>query len=203
MLDEFLHTLEHGPRHWAYGLVVAATAVEYVFPPLPGDTIALFAIVLAARARLNWVWVYALMTVGATAGGLLAWAFGRWLAGRESQWPGFLKRPAALRGLDAVRRGYDRYGPVYLAINRFVPAMRAFFFVGAGLANMRARQVIVYGGLSAAVWNALLLAAGYVLGHNWDAMRGLMERYTAATFIVVTVAVLAIIARLLWRPGST
>ena len=203
MLDEFLHTLEHGPRHWAYGLVVAATAVEYVFPPLPGDTIALFAIVLAARAQLNWVWVYALMTFGATAGGLLAWAFGVWLAGHENHWPRFLKRPGALRALDAVRRGYDHYGPVYLAINRFVPALRAFFFVGAGLANMRARQVIVYGGLSAAVWNAVLLAGGYALGHNWDAMRALMERYTAATLIVVTLALLAVLARLFWRPGST
>lgn len=199
MLDEFLHTLEHGPQQWAYALIVAASAVEYVFPPLPGDTVVLFAVVLAARTQLNWLLVYALMTLGAMGGGLIGWAFGLWLANHEDHWPRFLKRPGALRALDAVRRGYERNGPMYLAANRFLPALRAFFFVGAGLSRMGAWSVILFGGLSAALWNALLLGAGYAVGHNWDAMRDLMERYTTATLFVIIVAVVAIVARFLWE----
>ena len=198
MLDEFLHTLEHGPQHWAYGLITAASAVEYVFPPLPGDTVVLFAVVLAARSELDWALVYALMTLGAIAGGLMAWGFGLWLADHEDQWPRFLKRPTATRALDAVRRGYERHGATYLAVNRFLPALRAFFFLGAGLSRMGAWPVIVFGGLSAAVWNALLLGAGYAVGYNWDAMRYLMERYTAATLIIIVVAGVAIVGRFLW-----
>ena len=197
MLDEFLHTLEHGPEHWAYGLIAAASAVEYVFPPLPGDTVVLFAVVLAARAQLNWALVYALMTLGAIAGGLMAWGFGLWLANHEDHWPRFLKHPAATRALDAVRRGYARYGSAYLAVNRFLPALRAFFFLGAGLSRMSAWPVIVFGGLSAAVWNALLLGAGYALGHNWDAMRDLMERYTTVTLVIVIIAGVVILGRFL------
>jgi len=199
VLDEFLHTLEHGPRHWAYALIAAASAVEYVFPPLPGDTVVLFAVVLAARAQLNWALVYALMTLGATGGGLMAWAFGSWLANHEDQWPRFLKRPGATRALDAVRRGYARHGPMYLAVNRFLPALRAFFFIGAGLSRMGAWPVILFGGLSAALWNALLLGAGYAVGHNWDALRDLMERYTMATLVVIIVGVVAIVARFVWE----
>ena len=199
MLDEFLHTLEHGPRHWAYALIAAASAVEYVFPPLPGDTVVLFAVVLAARAQLNWALVYALMTLGATGGGLMAWAVGSWLANHEDQWPRFLKRPGATRALDAVRRGYARHGPMYLAVNRFLPALRAFFFIGAGLSRMGAWPVILFGGLSAALWNALLLGAGYAVGHNWDALRDLMERYTMATLVVIIVGVVAIVARFVWE----
>lgn len=198
MLDEFLHTLEHGPQHWAYGLIIAASAVEYVFPPLPGDTVVLFAVVLAARAQLNWALVYVLMTLGAIGGGLGAWALGLWLANHEDHWPWFLKRPAATRALDAVRRGYEQHGAMYLAVNRFLPALRAFFFLGAGLSRMGAWPVIVFGGLSAAVWNALLLGAGYAVGHNWEAMRDILERYTVATLVIVVVAGIAIIARFLW-----
>ena len=198
MLDEFLHTLEYGPQHWAYGLIVAASAVEYVFPPLPGDTVVLFAVVLAARAQLNWALVYALMTLGAIGGGLAAWAFGLWLADHEDHWPRFLKRPAATRALDAVRRGYAQHGAMYLAVNRFLPALRAFFFLGAGLSRMGAWSVIVFGGLSAAVWNALLLGAGYAVGHNWEAMRDILERYTVATLVIVVVAGVAIVGRFLW-----
>jgi len=199
MLDEFLHTLEHGPKHWAYGLVGAASAVEYVVPPIPGDTIVLFAVVLAARAQLHWALVYALMTLGAVGGGLLAWAFGLWLAEHEGQWPAFMKRPTIVRALDAVRRGYRKNGPMYLTVNRFLPALRAFFFVGAGLSRMRAWEVVVFGGISAAVWNALLLGLGYVVGHNWEAMVDIMERYTGATFLVLLIAAAAIIGRFLWE----
>ena len=202
MLDEFLHTLEHGPTHWAYALVVAASAIEYVFPPVPGDTVVLFAVVLAARAQLNWVMVYGLMTLGAIAGGLIAWAFGVWLAKHEDHWPGVLRRPTATQALDAVRRGYARYGSVYLAINRFLPALRAFFFVGAGLSGMRVGSVIVYGGISALAWNALLLGLGYGLGHNWDAMRAVVERYSAATIVLLSLVVVVLVVRFARRRRS-
>jgi membrane-associated protein len=87
---------------------------------------------------------------------------------------------------------------MYLAVNRFLPALRAFFFVGAGLSRMNAGPVVIYGGISAAVWNALLMAAGYAVGNNWDALRDLAERYAVATLILIVVAVVGIIARFVW-----
>ncbi|MBT8453982.1 MAG: DedA family protein [Deltaproteobacteria bacterium] len=198
MLDEFLHTLEHGPVYWAYALVAAAAAVEYVFPPIPGDTVALFAVALAVRAQLHWAFVYLAMTAGALLGGLTAWGFGVWLADHQSSWPWFLKTPGATRALDAVRRGYEQHGSMYLALNRFLPALRAFFFVGAGLSRMKAAPVLLYGGISAAVWNAILMAAGYAIGNNWDALQNVLERYTLATLILIVLAVLGIVARLAW-----
>ena len=198
MLDEFLHTLEHGPQYWAYALVVAAVAIEYIFPPVPGDTVALFAVALAVRAQLSWVLVYLSMTLGALLGGLAAWGFGVWLANHEESWPSFLKTPGATRALDAVRRGYDRHGAMYLVANRFLPALRAFFFVGAGVSRMNVGPVIVFGGISAALWNALLMGIGYAVGSNWDLLRDLAERYAVATLILVVIAVVGVIARFVW-----
>jgi membrane protein DedA with SNARE-associated domain len=198
MVDEFLHTLEHGPSYWAYALVAIAAGVEYVFPPLPGDTVALFAVALAVRAQLHWLFVYLSMTAGALVGGLAAWGFGVWLANHEDNWPSFLKTATATRALDAVRRGYSQHGPMYLAANRFLPALRAFFFVGAGLSRMSPGSVVLYGGLSALLWNAILMGAGYAVGSNWDALRDIAERYTAATIILVVVVVIGVLARFVY-----
>jgi membrane protein DedA with SNARE-associated domain len=207
MLDEFLHTLEHGPLHtlehgpeyWAYALVLAAAAIEYIFPPVPGDTVALFAVALAVRAQLSWVFVYLSMTLGALLGGLAAWGFGLWLANHEERWPSFLKTPGSTRALDAVRRGYERHGAMYLVVNRFLPALRAFFFVGAGMSRMNVGPVIVFGGISAALWNALLMGVGYAVGNNWDVLRDMAERYAVATLILVVIAVIGLIARFVWE----
>jgi membrane protein DedA with SNARE-associated domain len=198
VVDEFLHTLEHGPAYWAYVLVAGAAGVEYVFPPIPGDTVALFAVALAVRAQLHWLLVYVSMTLGALGGGLAAWAFGSWLASREGSWPAFLRSPGATRALDAVRRGYARHGGMYLAVNRFLPALRAFFFIGAGLSGMKVGPVLLYGGLSALVWNAILMGAGYAVGSNWDALSDLAERYWAATLILIGIAVIGIVARFVY-----
>ena len=84
---------------------------------------------------------------------------------------------------------------MYLAVNRFLPALRAFFFVGAGLSRMSAGAVLLYGGISALLWNALLMGIGYAVGSNWDVLRDLTERYTVATLILVTITVLGIVAR--------
>ena len=198
MLDEFLHTLEHGPEYWAYTLVVAAAAIEYVFPPVPGDTVALFAVTMAVRAQLSWVFVYLSMTLGALLGGLAAWGLGLWLANHEESWPSFLRTPGATRALDAVRRGYERHGAMYLVVNRFLPALRAFFFVGAGLSRMNVGPVIVFGGISAALWNALLMGIGYSVGNNWDALLGLAERYAGATLLLIVIVAVGMIARFVW-----
>ena len=199
MLDEFLHTLEHGPHYWAYALVLAAAAIEYIFPPVPGDTVALFAVALAVRAQLSWVLVYLAMTLGALLGGLAAWGFGLWLANHEESWPSFLRTPGATRALDALRRGYEQHGAMYLVVNRFLPALRAFFFVGAGMSRMNVGPVIVFGGISAALWNALLMGIGYAVGNNWDMLRDLAERYAVATLILVVIAVIGLIARFVWE----
>jgi len=198
MLDEFLHTLEHGPHYWAYALVLAAAAIEYIFPPVPGDTVALFAVALAVRAQLSWVLVYLAMTLGALLGGLAAWGFGLWLANHEESWPSFLRTPGATRALDALRRGYEQHGAMYLVVNRFLPALRAFFFVGAGMSRMNVGPVIVFGGISAALWNALLMGVGYAVGNNWDVLRDLAERYAVGTLILVVIAVIGLIARFVW-----
>jgi membrane-associated protein len=87
---------------------------------------------------------------------------------------------------------------MFLAVNRFLPALRAFFFVGAGLSRMSAGPVIVFGGISAALWNALLMALGYAVGNNWEALSELAERYTAATLILIVLAVVAIGGRFVW-----
>jgi membrane protein DedA with SNARE-associated domain len=193
MLDEFLHTLEHGPQYWAYVLVVAAAAIEYIFPPIPGDTVALFAVALAVRAQLHWALVYLALTFGALLGGLAAWGFGLWLANHEESWPSFLRTR-----VDAVRRGYEQHGAMYLTVNRFLPALRAFFFVGAGLSRMSVGPVIVFGGISAALWNALLMAVGYAVGNNWEALTELADRYAVATLILVVIVVVGVIARFVW-----
>jgi len=88
-----------------------------------------------------------------------------------------------------VKGAFERHGSKLLLLNRFLPAMRAFVFLGAGLSRISMAAVLVYGGISAILWNALLLVAGYYLAVEWDALLALVSTYNAAALTIVAVGV--------------
>lgn len=194
VMDELLRYLEnaHGPL--AYLLLAAAAAVEYVFPPFPGDTIVLFGAFLAATADYNPFGVYAVLSVGSMIGAMAAYAFGRRFDDVE-RWPRWLRGKRAEHAFGVLRERFEKYGAAYLLANRFLPALRAFFFVSAGLARMPVLKVLVYGGISALAWNALLLGVGYAAGKNWDRLVRWSEHYTAGVLALVALVVIALVLR--------
>ena len=109
---------------------------------------------------------------------MTAYAVGRQLRVRERR-PRFLRGPRATAALATLARRYEAHGAVYIALNRFVPALRAFFFVAAGISGVPAGKVAVYGLLSALVWNAILLGVGTYLGSSFAELEAALGVYGA------------------------
>ncbi len=195
-MDSLLAYLEHHEGPLAYFVLAVAAALEYIFPPFPGDTVTLFGTFLAMTAGYHGWILYISMTLGAVAGGLLAYGFGRWLKEREARWPRFLQGQRVHTAITTLQDRFTKRGAVYLVANRFVPAFRAFFFVAAGLARMPILQVVLYSTISAALWNALIFSVGYALGRNWEQLLGMLRQYTLAS--VAFVGFLGILFALRW-----
>lgn len=193
-MEELLGWLQRSEGPLAYALLGCASLVEYIFPPFPGDTVALFGIFLAATAGYEVAWVYLALNLGALAGGMAAYRAGRFVGEhRETRTPRFLRGPRASAAIDSTLERFERHGVAYLAINRFVPALRGFFFVAAGMARLPAWKVAVFGTLSAMAWNGLLLAVGWIVGANFEQLSAWVAAYSyvavGVTVIVVAVAV--------------
>jgi membrane protein DedA with SNARE-associated domain len=196
---ELLRWLQDSEGPLSYVMLAAAAALEYVVPPLPGDTITLFGTVLAGTAGYSLVLVYAAMTLGSVAGSLIPWSLGLWLGHREDRWPGFLRRESTRRAIHAVCERFERHGGAYLVINRFLPALRAVFFLAAGMTELPLHRVVLFGGLSAMAWNALILAVGYSVGHNFERLQGLSETYSLWSLAAIALAALVLGIRWLIR----
>ncbi len=196
MMEEVLAWLQHSEGPLGYAALAAACCVEYLVPPLPGDTVALFGIVLAATAGWSAPLVYLALNVGAVGGGMAVYGIGRWIGGhRAERTPRFLRTQQAREALDATIARFERHGALYLLLNRFVPALRGFFFLAAGIAGIPAWKVALYGTISAMLWNALLLALGWAAGSNLERLQGWLSIYTWAALAVVAVVVGVMIVR--------
>jgi membrane protein DedA with SNARE-associated domain len=173
---------------WAAMLLVFALAwLEYVFPPVPGDSTMLFGFFLAGTGSLSLPAVAASAMSGSVLGALTAYAFGARL-GRSYF---FLRSAWAKEELSRVEGWFRRSGPRLLAVNRFVPGLRGFFLYAAGIGGMGLRPVAIYSTASNALWVTLLAWAGTSLGTSWDDVRVVFRRYVwgIAIFLGAYVAV--------------
>jgi len=171
--------------------------VEYVFPPFPGDTLVLLGAWYAVHGDLSWPLTFLSVTAGAVAGAWIDYQVGAAL-GRRLDRSAERRGPLTADRLHRVEQGYRRYGAWFLVANRFLPGVRAFLFVAAGASGMPKGRVLLYGGISAAVWNALLLVAGAFLVRNLDEMVQLLERYTDAAWAVIAAVAAVLVVRALW-----
>ncbi len=179
----------------APAILFLGSLVEYLFPPFPGDTLVVLGSWYAVNGKISWPVAFAATTGGAILGAWIDYRVGVALGAA-------LERGAARRGpltLEHVRRveaGYARFGAWFLLANRFLPGVRAFLFVGAGAARLPVGKVLLWGGLSAAAWNALLLVVGALVVTNLDDFVHLLERYTFLAWAAMGVVAALLLARL-------
>jgi membrane protein DedA with SNARE-associated domain len=202
--------LRQGESLPGLALILAGSLLEYVFPPFPGDTVVLLGAFLAAWAAWTPWKVLAVTLAGALAGAWIDTLAGRllrdYLTGRRAfaspalvRLTAFTRRPSFQAGLDRVVGKLRRHGPVIILVNRFFPGIRALFFVGAGMARIPMWKVLVLGGISAALWNAAIFLAGYMVGDNWGALHGLFRSYTKVVYVLLIALALAAAALFLVR----
>jgi membrane protein DedA with SNARE-associated domain len=168
---------------WAGLLLVGLLAwMEYVFPPVPGDSTMLLACFLAGAGLLPRGATVGVCLSGSVLGALTAYAAGARL-GRSY----FFLRSSWARGeLDRLERGLTRFGARLLVVNRFLPGIRGVFLYGAGIGRLPLRQVFVYSTISNALWVALVAWAGTSLGSSWDDVQVVFRRYVWAIGIGMT-----------------
>jgi membrane-associated protein len=203
-LEELTGTLQRlleatGP--WAPLLLFGAAFIEYVFPPFPGDMLVALGAWYAVKGQLSWPVVFTAVTAGAIAGAWVDHRVGVWLGRRLEQSPR-AARLLSREQLDRFEAAYRRWGGWLLLFNRFFPGIRGFFFLAAGASGISLRRTLLLGGLSAAAWNAILLAAGALVASNVGELLAMAERYTQWVGAAVGLALLLALGRLIWKRRS-
>ncbi|MCU1534780.1 MAG: Membrane protein [Glaciihabitans sp.] len=166
---------------------------------LPGDTLLFFTGLLTFTGTINLpVWVVIVgVIVAAVLGDQLGYFIG-YRAGPavfERKESGFFSRASVKRTDDF----YRRFGPHAITIARFVPVVRTFAPVAAGVAKMRYRTFLTWNIIGGVVWPVLIISLGYLLGHI-PGVAGFVSSYIDIVLIgIVVISVVPILVRLVVR----
>jgi len=174
-----------------YVILVASSALEYLFPPFPGDTVILFGGVLVAAYDWSLPLCFVAIFVGSQGGAIASFYLGR--AAQRSR----KEKPDSK--LSRVVARFRQHGPAYLVLNRFVPGLRPFFFIAAGMAGMSAAQAFVWSAVSNVLWIAALFLLGGIVGDNLPRLVYLVQTYSLWAGLALAAIVVVALARALLR----
>lgn len=128
----------------------------------PGDTLLFLAGALAAQGEFNIFVVISIIMVSAALGGHVGYIIGQRAGPRL-----FRKSDGILFRKEYIERSekfYEKHGGKTIMLARFIPIVRTFAPVVAGMGNMDKRRFTFYNIVGSAVWGAGVTSAGYLFG---------------------------------------
>ena len=129
---------------------------------LPGDSLLVTAGILAGLGHLDPALLCLLLSAAAIAGDNTGYWIGR------TSGPLVFRKPKSLlfnpRHVERAQRFYERYGAKTVVLCRFVPIVRTFAPVVAGVGRMRYPRFLTFSVCGGIAWIASMTLAGYFLG---------------------------------------
>jgi membrane protein DedA with SNARE-associated domain len=191
MLDAFLDWLAGLPGALTYVVLIALSALENVFPPVPADVAVALGAFLSQRGVTSAPLLGFLCWVGNTASSAGVYALARRRADFFRRgWPSRWLTPAVMATLEDA---YRRHGVLGIFISRFFPGLRAAVTPFAGMVRLSPARALVPSALASAIWYALLTGAGVWLGQHWDHVRHVVEKVTGTLGLAGFVLTLLIV----------
>lgn len=142
---------------------------------LPGDSLLVTAGVLAAKGgepHVSLPVVIVGVVTAAIAGDQVGYAFGRKVG------PALFRRPDSRffkqEHVEKTRVFFAEHGPKAIVLARFVPFVRTFTPVVAGVGRMHYPTFMVYNVLGGVLWGAGVTTLGYALGEAFNVDRYLL-----------------------------
>lgn len=200
-MQEFWNSLQHfidpekllkeGGFYVVLFVIFAETGLFFGFF-LPGDYLLFLAGMFVATGRLD-VNIYILvlgLCIAAISGNFTGYWFGR------KTGPVLYKRKDSLffkkKYLLAAERYYRKQGAFALIMGRFVPIVRTFAPIFAGVVKLEMRKFALYNIAGAILWIASLTLLGYFLGRSFAEQIEEYLVYIIIGFIAVTTIPLVI-----------
>jgi membrane protein DedA with SNARE-associated domain len=177
--------------------VFALMAVDAVLPA-GGELVMLFAGALAAgaisgHAGPSLAAAIAAGTLGYLAGSVAGWAIGRAggraLIERHGRWLHLGPERFA-----RAERWFERYGSAFVFFGRFIPLVRSFVSIPAGVLEYPLGRYVVLSAAASLIWCLAFGIAGHALGSNWDTVDHAFRYadYAAVAGVVAVVAALIV-----------
>ncbi len=187
------YLLSHGGFYIVCLIVFAETGLFFGFF-LPGDYLLFLAGLFCALNKIDVDIVT--LYFGILGAGILGNFTGYWFGHRTG--PMLFKRKDSFlfkrKYVIMAEEFFQKYGGTALIIGRFVPIIRTFAPIFAGVVQLNFKKFVIYNILGALLWVSLLTLTGYYLGIEFPSIINYVEYIIigliAIAFLPIAIALL-------------
>jgi membrane protein DedA with SNARE-associated domain len=199
MEQQIMHFIQSVYQALGWPGVVLMMAIESACIPLPSEIIMPLAGWMLIQNEGLSIWF---LLLAAFCGGL-GNVIGSWVAywvGAKGGLP-FLRRWGKYilithEDIDRATRWFSKYGNLITLIARFIPAVRTFISLPAGITRMKLFKFSLYAFIGSFIWSLGLAWGGYILGQNWESLREAMRPFDIP---IVAICVLLVVFYFYWK----
>lgn len=181
-----IHSIAYFINLYGYaGLFSVAFLESSFFFPLPGDSLLFTAGIFATQGYFNIYLLVAVFFVATFLGSI----FGYWLGLHTVRLQKYTwyRKLVSEQHLRKVHDFYVTYGMVAIVFARFIPIVRTFAPIGAGVGKMNYKLFIKYNLIGAILWAGGVTMLGYYLG---KAFPQIQDYFSLIIVLIVLVSVL-------------
>lgn len=169
--------------NWVVGIISATgylgvflfMGLESANIPIPSEIIMPFAGYLVYQGKFTLLGIAIAGGLGNLAGSVLSYYLGAYL-GR----PFLLKYGKYIlipqKKFETAESWFQKYGHEAVFLGRFLPVVRTFISLPAGIARMDMKKFVLYTVIGSLIWSALLGYVGIWLGPNWNSIIAFFEK---------------------------
>ena len=176
-------------------LIIFAESGVFIGFFLPGDSLLLTAGLLATQGTLSIWLLLVIVPIAAILGDTVGYSFGRYIGPRL-----FTKEDSFFFNKNHIQRSrefYEKYGPRAILLARFMPIIRTFVPIIAGVGQMKYPKFVAYNAVGGFLWADLFLLAGFFLGR---AIPDLENYILPIVVVVIVVSFIPIVLE--WRKSK-
>jgi membrane-associated protein len=170
-------------------IIFAETGVFFGFF-LPGDSLLFIAGLLSDTEYLdtNITLLIILLVVAAVSGSTVGYFTGRWagnyLSTRKDNL--FFKK----KYLDMTQAFYQKHGMMAFILGRFLPIVRTFVTILAGMVKIDFYKFLIFNILGASLWVATMVLAGHFLGRIFPGITEYLEIIVVGMILLSAIPVI-------------
>ncbi len=170
-------------------IIFAETGVFFGFF-LPGDSLLFLAGLLVDSEYLdiNITLMIVLLIIAAVSGSIVGYFTGRWAGGYLKNRPDnfFFKK----KYLDITQAFYVKHGMMAFILGRFLPVVRTFVTILAGMARIEFPRFLFFNFLGATIWIVVMVLSGHFLGRLFPGITTYLEFIVVGMILVSAIPVI-------------
>jgi membrane protein DedA with SNARE-associated domain len=200
MIHAFFAWLIDSMETLGYPGILLLMAIESSVLPLPSELIMPPAGYLAAKGHMSAPLAVLAGAVGSILGALLNYALAVFVGEPVLRRYGKFVLISE-RSLDKAEAFFRRHGEIGTLLGRLVPVVRHLISIPAGICRMNLARFVVFTGVGAGVWCAILVYIGWLLGsHEEGLQEAAVKAYThQALLYLLPVVLLVVVGYVLWH----